>query len=178
MFIPSWTIPINQLLLFYWFVSLQGYKFPPVSILNIIIIIWNICCRFYFSCCYQHFLVELIYLPQFIFPHYWPFVRGIHPVTGGSTHCCLMTPYSDIDLGQHWLRKWLVAWRHQAIAWTNVDASSVRSCTHLRTLWKEALKVPISKASLNIEFLKLHPNPPGANELRDCNVARWCLDWH
>ena len=58
------------------------------------------------------------------------------------------------------------AWQHQAITWTNVDLSSVRSCIiHLRTLSKEALKVPISKASLKIEFSKLHPNPPGANEL-------------
>ena len=28
--------------------------------------------------------------------------------------------YSDIDLGQHWLRKWLDAWLHQAITWTDV----------------------------------------------------------
>ena len=33
----------------------------------------------------------------------------------------LVTPYGDIDLGQHWLMQWLVAWRHQAIAWTNAD---------------------------------------------------------
>ena len=42
------------------------------------------------------------------------------------THCGLSTPYGDIELGQHWLRQWLVAWRHQAITWTNVDLS-VRS---------------------------------------------------
>ena len=39
------------------------------------------------------------------------------------THCGLMTPYGDRDLGQHWLRQWLVAWWHQAISWTNVDWS-------------------------------------------------------
>ena len=44
------------------------------------------------------------------------------------THWGLVTPYGDRDLGQHWLRQWLVAWRHQAITWTNVDLSSVRSC--------------------------------------------------
>ena len=43
------------------------------------------------------------------------------------THCDLVMPYGDIDLGQHWLREWLVAWRHQAIIWTNVGLSSVRS---------------------------------------------------
>ena len=40
------------------------------------------------------------------------------------THCSLVTPYGDRDMGQHWLRQWLVAWRHQAITWTNVDLSS------------------------------------------------------
>ena len=38
-----------------------------------------------------------------------------------------MTSYGDTDLGQHWLRQWLVAWRHQAITWTSFDLSSVRS---------------------------------------------------
>ena len=32
--------------------------------------------------------------------------------------------YGDIDMNQHWLRKWLVAWWHQVITWTNVDLSS------------------------------------------------------
>ena len=25
------------------------------------------------------------------------------------------------ELAQHWFMQWLVAWRHQAIAWTNID---------------------------------------------------------
>ena len=37
------------------------------------------------------------------------------------THCGLVTPYGDIDLGQHWLKKSLVAWWNQAITWANVD---------------------------------------------------------
>ena len=46
-----------------------------------------------------------------------------------------VTPFGDIDLGQHWLRLWLAAWWHQAITWTNVDLSSVRSCgIHLRAI--------------------------------------------
>ena len=36
------------------------------------------------------------------------------------TCCGLMSPYGDKDLGQHWLRWWLVAWCHQAITWTSV----------------------------------------------------------
>ena len=31
------------------------------------------------------------------------------------THYGLVMPYGNIDLRQHWLRYWLVAWRHQAI---------------------------------------------------------------
>ena len=39
-----------------------------------------------------------------------------------------VTPYGDIGLGEHWLRWWLAAWRHQAITWTNVDLSSLGIC--------------------------------------------------
>ena len=50
-------------------------------------------------------------------------------------HCGLVTPYSDIDLGQgeYWLTQWLVAWRHQTNPWTNVNLLSVRlSVTFIR----------------------------------------------
>ena len=33
------------------------------------------------------------------------------------THCGLLTPYGDKDLGQHWLMWWLVAWRHLNQCW-------------------------------------------------------------
>ena len=33
----------------------------------------------------------------------------------------LNTPYGNIDQGEYGLRWWLVAWRHQAINWTNID---------------------------------------------------------
>ena len=50
-------------------------------------------------------------------------------------HSGLVMPYSDINLGQHRLQKWLVAWWHQAITWTNVDLSSARfSDDHLRAV--------------------------------------------
>ena len=48
------------------------------------------------------------------------------------THCGLATPLGDNGLSQHWLRKWLLAWRHQVITWTNVHLSSVRSFGHYR----------------------------------------------
>ena len=43
-------------------------------------------------------------------------------------------------IGGHYHEKiWLVAWRHQAITWTNLDLSSVRSCgIHRRALsWED-----------------------------------------
>ena len=39
------------------------------------------------------------------------------------TQCGFMMPNGEIDLGQHWLRKWLVAWWHQIITLINVDFS-------------------------------------------------------
>ena len=52
-----------------------------------------------------------------------------------STHWGLVTPYGDVDLGQHWLRYWLVAWRHQAITWTNVDRIPATSSPSLAWHW-------------------------------------------
>ena len=43
------------------------------------------------------------------------------------THWPLMTPYGVTEMGQYWLKQWLVAWRHPAITWTNADLSPVRS---------------------------------------------------
>ena len=62
------------------------------------------------------------------------------------THCGLVTSYGDIDLRQLWHRQWLVAWRHQAITWTNVDLSSERSSgNHLRAVSQEIPPPWISK---------------------------------
>ena len=77
-----------------------------------------------------------------------------------------MTPYSDIDLDQHWLRKWLVAWRYQAITWTNADSPSMRFCdTHLTPISEEVFKISVREMSLKITFIWLLPHRPGANEL-------------
>ena len=82
------------------------------------------------------------------------------------THYGLVTPYGDTDLGQHWLRLWLVAWRHQAITWTNVDLSSVKSSDiHRNTIALEISQPPITKISLKMTYLKFCLNLPGANEL-------------
>ena len=78
-----------------------------------------------------------------------------------------MTPYGGRDLGQHCFRWWLVAWRHQAITWTNVDLSSLRSSdVHLRAISLEISQPSVTKISLKIFFLRFYWNLPEANELR------------
>ena len=89
-----------------------------------------------------------------------------------------MVQYNDINslwpedaIQRHGTRStldqvWLVAWRHQANTWSNVDLSSVRSLgIHLRALSLEDVKIPINKTRLKIAVLNWHPGLPGANEL-------------
>ena len=65
---------------------------------------------------------------------------------------------------------------HQAITWTNVDLSSVRSRgIHGRALSWEDLKIPISKARLKIPCLESHPDLPGANELIQDDPMAMCV---
>ena len=82
------------------------------------------------------------------------------------THSGLLAPYRDIDLGQHWLRYWLVAWRHQAITWTSVDLSSVRSCSiYLRAISQEIIKIAALDMHLKITNKKIEPHLSWANQL-------------
>ena len=72
-----------------------------------------------------------------------------------ENHCSLVTPYGDTELDRCWLRKWLVAWRHQPITWTNVDLSSVRSRDyHLRAISQEIPQPPINEISLRITYIQ------------------------
>ena len=48
--------------------------------------------------------------------------KYITPGLNELTHCGLVTPYGNIDLGQHWLRWWLAALLLQAKTWINVDS--------------------------------------------------------
>ena len=69
------------------------------------------------------------------------------------THCGLMTPYGDIDLDQHWLRLCLVAWRHQATAWTNFDLLLIKfSDIRLRAITKQMTPPSIAEICLRITF--------------------------
>ena len=73
----------------------------------------------------------------------------------------LLMPYGDIELSQHWLRYWLGAWWHQAITWTNVDLSSVRSNDiHLEEISQEIPQPPITKISKPVFYLNFlwHPS--------------------
>ena len=90
-------------------------------------------------------------------------VTEIHIIMANvsSTHCGLVTPYGEVDLGQHGFRQWLVAWRHQAITWANVDVSLMVFCaTHLRPILQ---KISIHKMSLKNIFRATSVS--GANEL-------------
>ena len=77
----------------------------------------------------------------------------------------LVVPYDDINLGQHW-RKWLIAWWHQGITWTNVDLSSkVLYGIHLKAVSQEMPKISIYWIILKITLLELQSHRTGSNEL-------------
>ena len=60
------------------------------------------------------------------------------------------------------------SWRHQAITWTNIDLSSVRSIgIHQRAISQETPQPLIIEVNVKINYLKSHSNLPGANELKN-----------
>ena len=76
----------------------------------------------------------------------WPFC----PHRDELTHCALVTPYGDVDLGQHWLSHylnqcWLIITKVQ---WCSSDSNS-----------------SVTKSSLKMILLRFYWNLPGANEL-------------
>ena len=86
--------------------------------------------------CYRYFdFYAIIHLISVVFAlfHYAKSVCTV------SSLCPSDVIYSDIELGQHWFRWWHVAWRHQAITWTNADLSSLRSSDiHLMEVSRDA----------------------------------------
>ena len=73
----------------------------------------------------------------------------------------------DIDVGKHWLMQWLDVEWHQAITWSNVDQSSVRSCgIHLRAMSEKMLMISIFDMSIEIADSMLQLHLPGVKELR------------
>ena len=100
---------------------------------------------------------------------------GASPVLGYSasyirdltvTHCGLVMPYGNTNPGQHWLRKWLVAWCHQTITWSTVYLSLMGFCgIQPGSISQHVLMTLIPKMGLKITLLKLQPPLPEANEL-------------
>ena len=63
-------------------------------------------------------------------------------------NCGLVMPYDITELDQHWFRQRIVAWWYEAITWTNIDLSSVRSCgIHLRAILQGILEMSMSDMS-------------------------------
>ena len=48
-----------------------------------------------------------------------------------------MTSHSILELRQRYFRYWLVAWRHEAITWTDVDLPMKPCGIHLRAFLQE-----------------------------------------
>ena len=81
-------------------------------------------------------MVQIVYIELVYVSHRGPL---------GLTHWGLVTSYGDI------------AWRHQAITWTNVDLSSVRSSyIHLMAISQEIQQSSMTKINMKITHLKCH----------------------
>ena len=83
------------------------------------------------------------------------------------THCGLVMPYGNIDLGQHQFRWWLVVWWRQAITWTNVDLSRHwgLGAFPYRKFHRKCSQLSILDMSSKITNLRLQPHHPGTNKL-------------
>ena len=57
-----------------------------------------------------------------------------------------------MELGQHWFRQWLVAWRQQAITLTNVDLSGWSCGIHLNETFHSNFVIPFTKSDWNYTF--------------------------
>ena len=80
----------------------------------------------------------------------------------------MSTGWLDIDHGQHWLRLWLAAWRHQAITRTNVDFPLVSA---LRWHSPESNSTVSTKTLYN-EFDSYDFRVTGAR-----HVLQWPMSW-
>ena len=86
------------------------------------------------------------------------------------SHCALVMQYNDIDLGQHWLRYWLVGWWHQAITWNNVGFPSLRCCIHLRAISQWVAMLLFCVMILKVICFQLLPHSPESNELNNTEL--------
>ena len=91
------------------------------------------------------------------------------------TDACMVTTYGDRHLGQHLLRQWLVAWRRQTIAWTNIDLLSRGSNSSESNfiLIAKIYQLPNWFGKLRFHNLKLLVHLPWANE---CEFQTICAN--
>ena len=81
---------------------------------------------------------------------------------GQDSHCGLVTPYGNMDLGQHW--------RRQAITWIDVDLSSKVFCgIHLRLISQEVVMNLICNLCLENHIFNMTATSPRDKELRKCS---------
>ena len=74
-----------------------------------------------------------------------------------------------IDLGQLWIRYWLVAWLHQTITWTSDKLSLVMYCgINVMTIWQRLHQLLYCMISFKILLLKLPPHLLGTIKLTLC----------
>ena len=67
---------------------------------------------------------------------------------------------------------------HQAITWTNVDWSSVKSSDiHIRAISQEMPQPSVTKILLKITYLKVYQNLPLANELKTMFEGGFLIYW-
>ena len=81
------------------------------------------------------------------------------------------------DLSQHWLSQRVVAWRHQAIAWTNFTHHQIGPVTLLSAVSREIPQPSITKISSKIIYLKLHLNLSGSDEVSHMYMKSHCY-WY
>ena len=76
-------------------------------------------------------------------------------------------PYYNIDLGQQWLMKWLVAIMHQAITWTNVNLSLKAFWgIYMRAVSQELMKILIHEIKFENYPTKCTATSPRAKKLK------------
>ena len=94
----------------------------PFALLWSVVVKYRLIISEFFIQGYSAFIATILQLPQM--PRKQSRRRLIMDHTDQqefSRYCGLVTPYGDNGLGQYWPRKWLAVWRHQVIAWINVD---------------------------------------------------------
>ena len=85
-------------------------------------------------------------------------------------------PYGGTNLGQYWLRQWLVAWRHQVLTQINVDFSSVRFCgNHLRAITQWVPELLFFILRLTFIILKHCHFSQGPRKNQSLPIAPFCM---